>query len=382
MEKQHGTKLSYAIVGEPATDTVRWFVEGIHQRMQTQGHEYHQTPNDDTGLIFNLVDDETARPYRRKSQSVFVVSILEGKMPQSHILETAYPHLLKNISNLLIYHSRSGNGLHTYFVTPEQGFPCVILQEGKSDEYFDNAYERIAPLACSRFVINNEFIQDLPDELAAGTEQTRQLYYAGRKLDEMDLLPTVIKIEQFLNEEALRQLWRLYRVGGLSYGNLSVRHNDKTFWMSASGVDKSNLQHVGEHIHFVTGYDKKKNAILVSIPKHIERPNRVSVDAIEHWMVYTENPGVGAIIHAHCWVDDAATKMTGHTVAATKTSYPCGTVELGEDTASVIRNAPDPARVVVCQKNHGIVITGKDLKDIFDRIDNGSIRIVKQIEMT
>jgi ribulose-5-phosphate 4-epimerase/fuculose-1-phosphate aldolase len=382
VKEREATKLSYTIVGEPTTETVRWFVEGIHSRMQMHGHEYHETPNDDTGLIFNLVDAESPRPYRRKSQSVFIVSILEGKTPQGHILETAYPQLLKNISNLLIYHTRNGNELHSYFVTPEQGFPRVVFRGDEIEAYFRNAYERIAPLACSRFVINNEFVSDLPDELVSGTDKTRQLFYAGRKLDEMDLLPTVIKIEQFLSEDAMRQLWRLYRVGGLSYGNLSVRNDATSFWMSASGVDKSNLQNVGEHIHLVKGYDKEKNAILVSIPKHIERPVRVSVDAIEHWMVYTENPGVGAIIHAHCWVDDVATKMSGHTVAATQTSYPCGTVELGEDTASVIRNAPDPSRVVVCQKNHGIVVTGKDLKDIFDRIDNGSIRIVKQIAMT
>ena len=382
MESKQETRLSYSIVGEPATDMVHWFVQGIHQRMQHHGHEYHETPDDGTGLIFNLVDAENPRPYRRKSQSVFIVTILEGKAPHGHILETAYPHLLKNISNLLIYHIKNGNALQSYFITPEQGFPHVDLRDGAVDEYFEDAYKRIAPLACSRFVINNEFVPDLPDELAEGTEKTRQLYYAGKKLDEMDLLPTVIKIEQFLSEDALRQLWRLYRVGGLSYGNLSVRNDGETFWMSASGVDKSKLEKVGEHIHLVKGYDKENNAILVSIPKHIERPVRVSVDAIEHWMVYTENPGVGAIIHAHCWVDDAATKMTGHTVAATQTSFPCGTVELGEDTASVIRNAPDPTRVVVCQKNHGIVVTGKDLKDIFDRIDNGSIRIVKQIEMT
>jgi len=375
-------KLSYSFVGEAKTESVRWFVEGIHQQMQNRGHEYHETAQDDTGLIFNLVDTENARPFRRKSQSVFIVSILEGKAPNGHILETAYPHLLKNISNLLIYHIKNGPGLKSYFVTPEQGYPHVVLNDGKVDEYFENAYKRIAPLACSRFVINNEFLPDLPDELAEGTQKTRQLYYAGRKLDEMDLLPTVIKIEQFLSEDALRQLWRLYRVGGLSYGNLSVRNDAQTFWMSASGVDKSNLQTVGEHIHLVKGYDKDKNAILVSIPKHIERPVRVSVDAIEHWMVYTENPDVGAIIHAHCWVDEQATRMNGHTVAATTTSYPCGTVELGEDTASVIRNAPDPTRVVVCQKNHGIVVTGKDLEDIFNRIDNGGIRIVKQIEMT
>jgi ribulose-5-phosphate 4-epimerase/fuculose-1-phosphate aldolase len=382
VEHTSNVKLSYSIIGEPATETVRWFIEGVHEKMQRQGHEYHQSPKEDTGLIFNLIDADTPRPFRRRSQSVFVVSVLEGEAPDGHVLQTTYPHLLKNISNLLIYHTRIDDVLHTYFVTPEQGYPRVLLRNGNTDVYFDDAYKRIAPVACSRFVINNEFIPNLPDELAAGTEKTRQLYRAGKKLDEMELLPTVIRIEDFLSEDALRQLWRLYRVGGLSYGNLSVRNDETTFWMSASGVDKSDLRNVGEHIHLITGYDESKNAIIVSIPKHIERPTRASVDAIEHWMVYTQNPRVGAIIHAHCWVDEEETKRKGHTVAATTTSYPCGTVELGEDTASVIRNAPDPARVVVCQKNHGIVITGYDLKDIFDRIEDGSIKIIKQIAMT
>jgi ribulose-5-phosphate 4-epimerase/fuculose-1-phosphate aldolase len=382
VDYSNGIKLSYTIVGEPATKTVAWFVEGIHTKMQEKGHVFHDEPGDETGLIFNLVDENTPRPFRRKSQSVFVVSILEGVPPNGHVLQTAYPHLLRNISNLLIYHTRVGEELRTYFITPEQGYPHVNFTNGDVSRYFENAYERIAPVACSRFVINNEFTPDLPEELAHGTEKTRQLFAAGKKLDEMDLLPTVIKIEQFLTPEALRQLWRLYRVGGLSYGNLSVRHDETTFWMSASGVDKSDLRNVGEHIHLVKGYDPDNKAILVSIPKHIKRPVRVSVDAIEHWMVYTQNPGVGAIIHAHCWIDDAATQATGHTVAFTKTSYPCGTVELGEDTAEVIRNAPDPSRVVVCQKNHGLVITGRDLTDIFERIESGAVRIIKQIEMT
>ncbi len=382
VDYSNGIKLSYSIVGDPATERVKWFIDGIHDKLREKGHIYHPEPGDETGLILNLVDDVSPRPFRRKSQSVFVVSILEGAPPEGHVLQTTYPHLLKNISNLLIYHTGQEAGLRTYFITPEQGYPHVSYRNGDAERYFEDAYQRIAPVACSRFVINNEFIRDLPGELAGGTEKTRQLYAAGKKLDEMDLLPNVIKIEQLLSEDALRQLWRLYRVGGMSYGNLSVRHDAKTFWMSASGVDKSDLRVVGEHIHLVKGYFPEKKAILVSVPKHITRPVRVSVDAIEHWMVYTENPGVGAIIHAHCWVDDEATRASAHTVAFTRTSYPCGTVELGEDTAAVIRGAPDPARVVVCQKNHGIVITGKDLTDIFERIESGAIRILKQIEMT
>ena len=38
---------------------------------------------------------------------------------------------------------------------------------------------------------------------------------------------------------------RLYQVGGLSYGNLSARKDVTRFWMSASGVDKSQLEVAG-----------------------------------------------------------------------------------------------------------------------------------------
>jgi hypothetical protein len=81
VDYSNGIKLSYTIVGEPATKTVAWFVEGIHTKMQEKGHVFHDEPGDETGLIFNLVDENTPRPFRRKSQSVFVVSILEGVPP-------------------------------------------------------------------------------------------------------------------------------------------------------------------------------------------------------------------------------------------------------------------------------------------------------------
>ena len=58
----------------------------------------------------------------------------------------------------------------------------------------------------------------------------------------------------------------LFGIGGLSYGNASARYlggdisgvpdaDGPVFWMSASGVDKSDLRNVGEHILMVRGYD-------------------------------------------------------------------------------------------------------------------------------
>ena len=59
---------------------------------------------------------------------------------------------------------------------------------------------------------------------------------------------------------------RLYSLGGLSYGNISARHDATRFWMSASGVDKGNLEQVGRDILLVTDYDPVRQAMGVSVP--------------------------------------------------------------------------------------------------------------------
>jgi ribulose-5-phosphate 4-epimerase/fuculose-1-phosphate aldolase len=118
--------------------------------------------------------------------------------------------------------------------------------------------------------------------------------------------------------------------------------------MSASGVDKARLLDVGRDILMVTGYDAERNAMRLSVPEGIE-PRRVSVDAIEHWLIYREHPSVGAIVHVHAWLDG---------VPSTQFTYPCGTYQLGEAVAEQIRQADEPARAVVGLKNHGLTITG------------------------
>ena len=138
--------------------------------------------------------------------------------------------------------------------------------------------------------------------------------------------------------------------------------------MSASGVDKSSLREIGRDILLVKGYDPERDVIVLSVPPGIE-PRRVSVDAIEHWMIYREHPEVGAILHVHAWIEGTI---------ATEINYPCGTVELAESVAELVRQAPDPSKAVVGQRNHGLTITGQSLDEIFERIDG---RIVRNVPM-
>ena len=64
---------------------------------------------------------------------------------------------------------------------------------------------------------------------------------------------------------------RLYQVGGLSYGNLSARKDATRFWMSASGVDKSQLEVAGRDILLVTGYDEANARMRISVRRASSR---------------------------------------------------------------------------------------------------------------
>jgi len=191
---------------------------------------------------------------------------------------------------------------------------------------------------------------------------------AGRSLDTLDLLPAPFPIEDILEKRELRHVELLYGIGGLSYGNVSARyHGDDlhgvpdpdgpVYWMSASGVDKADLRLVGPHILLVRGFDAARETMVLSVPPDV-KSRRVSVDAIEHWMIYREHPGVGAILHVHGWIEGTV---------STEVNYPCGTLQLAASVADLVRAAPDPTRAVVGLRNHGLTITGHSLDDIFDR---------------
>ena len=48
---------------------------------------------------------------------------------------------------------------------------------------------------------------------------------------------------------------------------------------------------------------------------------------------------------------------------------PCEMVQLAETAADLVRNADDPSRTIIGLKNHGLAITGRDLNDIFERME-------------
>ena len=286
--------------------------ESFKEYLQDRGFIYAEAPPDHVRVVFNIIDDKHPRPYRRKAQATFVVSWAEVGERPADVLRFGYPLLIRSLSNVLVLFLPGADGPETHFITPEQGH--YTLRKRPTDPGFlDEFYSRLQP-------------------------------------------------------RDLRHLKRLYHLGGLSYGNMSVRRDAGTFWMSASGVDKANMRVVGRDIQLVKGFAPERRVMLLSVPPEIT-PRRVSVDAIEHYLIYREHPNVGAIVHVHAWIE--GTK-------ATEVNYPCGTIQLAHAVAGLVRESDDPARAIVGLKNHGLTITGPDLDDIFERIEG---KIVPTVPM-
>jgi hypothetical protein len=352
---------AYAImVGrEPSRETAR-LVDEFGAALRRSG--WTASEPEDAALVLNLVDSEAPKPFRRHARGTYVAALYEASLRDESVLPTSYPLLVRSLSNIVLCHT--GNGV--WFTTMERG--CYRVAATDSSPLADEVVEHLLPLAGARLVIDNEFHSDLEPELWSGDELTEQIRDAGAEIDRLGLLPAPFPIEDLLDQRDLRHVKRLYGIGGLSYGNLSARKDERRFWMSASGVDKSRLEVPGRDILLVSGYDADRGVIVLSVPPAVD-PHRVSVDAIEHWMIYQAHPDVGAILHVHAWIDG---------IPSTQFNYPCGSEELALSVAGALAHEPDPTHAVIGLHNHGITVTGDSLPEILDRIEP---RIRRQVPM-
>jgi ribulose-5-phosphate 4-epimerase/fuculose-1-phosphate aldolase len=244
---------NFTIVGNCANPFLSLFSDGVKKKFQSAGFQYYEEPIDHIRVVFNFIDSENPRPFRRKAQATFVVSIIEVHEKQEPVLKSAYPYLIRTLSNHLIYICNHEGKTDVYFITPEQGCYKITYDPENETAFFDSIYTRLEPLASSQLVIDNDFHDDLPDVLWEGDDITEKLRFAGKRLDQINLLPAPFPIDEYLSPRDLKHLKKLYGIGGLSYGNLSSRKDKDSFWMSAAGANKADLKKIGQDILLVKG---------------------------------------------------------------------------------------------------------------------------------
>ena len=360
---QAGWGKTYRVAGAAPPQSIVALVAALERALQEGG--FVPATDGSPDLVLNVLEEGAPRPFRRGSRGMFVAALQLGERAPDDPLRAGYPILVRALANIAMTYVP---GAGVWFTTLERG-SYVVPQVAGVDALAADVVERLAPLAAARLVIANEFRTDLEESLWAGDDHTARIAAAGRRLDAAGLLPAPFPIDDLVDEHDLRHIQRLYGIGGLSYGNLSERRDGTRFWMSASGVDKGKLEIPGRDILLVSGYDADAGAIVLSVPPAVE-PRRVSVDAIEHWLIYQAHPDVGAIVHVHAWVAG---------VAATDVNYPCGSEELAHSVSALIDAESDSAHAIVGLRNHGITATGSTLDEILDRIEP---QLLTEIPMT
>jgi ribulose-5-phosphate 4-epimerase/fuculose-1-phosphate aldolase len=330
----------------------------LTSEIEKKGHTLVKA-DENSSFVLNIIDLESPKAFRRKSQEEMVVSVTLIKDNKADLKTRCYTALVQSISNMLFCISISEGKDHpkAFSITPEVGFI-----EFRYDPV--SMYDYMYPVISSHFVLKNKIFDNLNFNEDETIPEVEDIIVFGKELSKLGVLPCPFPLTEFLDRDLIDQLYRLYQIKGLSYGNLSIRNANykiggTSYWMTARGVDKSNLKGVGKDILLVNGYDKINGEMIVSVPHSYDPRMRVSVDAIEHYMIYREFPDTGAIVHVHAWMDD---------ILCTTQSYPCGTSELAENVVTLLKKTSTPARAEVGLKNHGVTITGHDIRDIFQRI--------------
>jgi len=369
--------MEFAVIktnSEPERDSI---ASAIVDSCLEHGHRLG-SPDNGVRFVLNLTDTDSPRSFRRRAQSVFVFSLVTLDRPPDTLAELrslCYTTLVRTLSNILLCAvpkpGRPGNGgrpaYEMYFTTPEAGFYHLGFDA-------ERVYERIIPIAGSRFAIANRISEDLPERFWQTSPTVERLKAGGHELDALGVLPAPFRLQGVLPERSIRHIYKLFEMRSLSYGNLSARERipelgETTFWMTARGVDKAHISKIGWDVLLVKGFDAEAVQALVSVPPDHDPKARVSVDAVEHELIYRTFPAVGAIVHVHAWMDG---------VLCTGQNYPCGTIELAEDVVRLLARTGRPERTTVGLRNHGLTITGPSLDEIFGRI-RGHLRTEVQM---
>jgi L-fuculose-phosphate aldolase len=167
-------------------------------------------------------------------------------------------------------------------------------------------------------------------------------------------------------KEVARFMRRLYRQGltTTSGGNISLRVEDDIILITPSATDKGRM--------------RWKEVGIMSLPGENLTPDlKPSIEAGLHIAIYRKNPGVAAIVHAHpvCASSFTAMKLTINTSLTAEARAICGDpvfvpyALMGSQELAEITAEHSSESDVLLLENHGILTTGKNLLNAFDKLE-------------
>ena len=115
---------SFAVVGRSATGSLERFVSLLRNALGRAGLSETNDANV-ADLVINVVEEDNAKPFRRKSRGTFVVGLYER---ESHSLPEDYPMLVRALANIALCYV-PGEG--AWFTTMERGHYGDTAENGE-----------------------------------------------------------------------------------------------------------------------------------------------------------------------------------------------------------------------------------------------------------
>ncbi len=337
------------------------FDEALATALEAAGHRRVQISERGARVVLVHVDPLAPKTYHRPDSAVSVVALLRQARPPEHLDDFAHQWLLRSLASLVIVVAGAEEAPDIYVRSTDRTLERIAAPAW-SPRLFHQVVDRVR-LVDVRLVLDNIFDRDLEAELRDGGSALPPMRRAAHALARAGGLASGPPPGDYLSHQDRRHLERVFQGSRRSYGNLSVRQDERRFWMSTSGVDWLHLEVVGRDIELVKGYDATSRALLVSIPPGV-RPHRVSADALTHHLIYGAHPEVGAIVHLHLWIDG---------IQALAPDYARGSLERAQSVAALVRASEDPVHAVIGIERHGLIVTGEDLDEILARLARGSV---------
>ena len=167
-------------------------------------------------------------------------------------------------------------------------------------------------------------------------------------------------------KEVAHFMRRLYRHGltTTSGGNISLRISDEIILLTPGGTDKGRM--------------KWKNVGIVNISgKNLTPALKPSMEIEMHLSIYRKNKDVLAIVHAHpvfaslftAIKAKINTNLTAEAKAILGDPLFVRYAVMGSDTLAEIASESSLKSDILLLENHGILTTGKNLLQAFDKIE-------------